>query len=406
MKHPHQAVLERSNTFEYENKLVTSDTSFKIIDEVTDFKSVANFWKNEQWHPYTDIEYYTNVIVNEPNFLKPFILVIYKNNRPETLVIGSIVKDKFSLQIGYKKLFKVKTKRLVILYGGILGNQSVENCTKIISILRSQVSKRKVNSIRFKYIDSEFTIFKVIKSSNRILLKDSVIRKNPHYFLSFPGCLETFLKSRTKKTRRNIKYYISRIEKAYGDSLTVKCLKDISDYDTIINDTDSISSHTYQRKLGVGMIANEQTKERIKYELQHGRFMSYILYIKGQPVAYWNGLYYKHKVYGVATGYLPEFSKVDPGKYIFVTMINDFCKNKDIDIMDFGFGEAQYKKEYSTSEKLEANFHIYAINPKGFYLCYGRAFNTILVLLYSKLKDRIKFLNDIKKKWRLKLSAA
>ena len=377
--------------------------TFKIIDNIQEINSVKDFWISKQWHPWTDFDYYVNIVIHEKGILKPNIIVVYENKTPIFLLIGNIIVKDYKLKLGYKSIFGIKSKYLKIMYGGILGDQSPKVCRETIYFIKNILSKEKIDYVFFKELDTNSELFKASKNFGGKFIVSKIDIPNPHLYLDIPESYEKFLYARTQKERQNIRRNTKKLEKDFKGRFEIKLYQNLEDADTIMSDTNEIASKTYQSKLGATMFDDKITRDKIQYELQNKRFYVWIMYIEKKPVAYWICIVYGKTCLGSKTGYLQEYNQYRPGLHLFSIMIEYFCKTDFVNRFDFGFGDAAYKRRYYSSILIESNVFIYTSNLKGALLNLMGLFNRVTILLYRNLQKRYKIVVRFKKKSRDKL---
>jgi hypothetical protein len=386
------------------NTECSKSISYKIIDSIEDFDFIKTFWIDNQWHHYTDFDYYKNIVSSEKGVIKPYIIVACQNGSPISLVICNICEKYFKLKFGYKSLLNIKTHYLEIMYGGILGDQSPNVCKDIIIFIKKVLAREKLNYTLFKELDITSVMYKELKSSGNILSTSKFEIPNPHISMDIPDTFEKFMEGQTSKRRHEARRYAKRFEKEFGDKYEIILFRDLKDIDKIMKDVLEIAAKTYQYKLGVTIIDDNETRRRFNYELQNKRLMVWIMYIESKPVAYWIVLHYKETILGSSTGYLQEYNRFRPGLYLFLEMIKYLCKIENIKKFDFGFGDAQYKREFGGYINIESNICIYSNKPKGLFLNIISIFNTTTINLYRKLSQHFELVRKIKKKSRDNLS--
>jgi len=376
----------------------------RVIKDVNEFNTIQCFWKEKTCFPYTDIEYYRNVIVNEPEFIKPYIIVLYKDEQPVTMVIGQIVRAEFGLKAGYKVFLKADITRLEILYRGIIGLKSEATIKKILLTLKRSLKEEKVDNIFIKFIDVSSNFARITREFTNKFSTDWLKVENPHWFLKTENSFEAYLSNRTRKQRSNIRRSHKKLENELGiRNISVLLYNKPDDIDIILQDIESVASKTYQRAIKVGSKLDNKTRTRTLFELQNDWLHCWILYHKGRPIAYVNGIVYKDHFLGVSTGYLCEYNSVNPGLYLVTECVKYFHENETVRFFDFGFGHAEYKKNYASILINESNINIYAQTLKGIYLLFGTLFNRSLILLYHKCNDKIVWIRKLKRFWRKKL---
>jgi len=374
--------------------------SFKVIDDIEDLKIVKDFWISHTCHHYTDYNYYTNIVVQEKGILKPCIIAGFENDKPKTLLIATVRENYFKLKLGYKSLLSLKTRYLEIMYNGIIGDDSPVVCRYTINFLKKILAKEKIDYIFFKQLDINSNLYKAAKKYGGIFSISRFEVRNPHLFIDIPDSYEKFLENQTSKRRHEIRRYAKRIENDFKDKILVKLLEEPEEIDLILKDTTEIASKTYQDKIGAAVVNDKETRERFLFELRNRRLKVFIMYLEGKPVAHWIVFLYRGTILGGTTGYLQEYNRYRPGLYLFLKMINYLCQNGKVNKLDFGFGDAQYKREFASSINIESNIFIYSVSPRGFILNFIRIFNSVSLNLYRKLSFRFEMIRRIKKKSR------
>jgi CelD/BcsL family acetyltransferase involved in cellulose biosynthesis len=65
------------------------------------------------------------------------------------------------------------------------------------------------------------------------------------------------------------------------------------------------------------------------------------------------------------TGYDPLYRDQRAGTYLLVRMLEDACADPAIDLVDYGFGDAEYKRNFGDRSWQEADVLVYAATLRG-----------------------------------------
>lgn len=383
-----------------------NDITISVIEEIDMIENVRSSWESLQWYPYTDINYYINIISQHQNFISPYIILVYREEKPVSLIISRIINDKYNIKIGYKSLFSLQLKTLEILYGGILGETSNEIQQQILARIKIDFKKRKFDIAKFKYLDIKNNRFHKFSVSDDILIRSLLRVVNPHWRLRIPESFDDFVNGTSTSTQKYIKRYTKRFEKRMSGRYEIKSFTHPSDLETILIDTEAVASKTYQRALNIGVKNDKKTYNEYYYLLKNNMLNVWILYIDNKPAAFWIGISYKNVFLSSATGFDPQFKTERIGTYLLLHMIKQFCKDKEIDKMDFGFGFADYKKNFGNEVFKESSITLYSPNIKGVYLKTIMNFLKIFLIVPKQLLKNVMLVKYLKKKWREKLSQA
>jgi len=381
-----------------------SKLTFSIIEEIDKIENIRPFWESHQWYPYSEINYYINVISKHQNFVNPYIIVIYRNAKPVSIVVSRIIKNEYKVKMGYKVLFGIPLTSLEVIYGGILGETSKEVQSLIIKQIKKGFKEKKYDSAKIKYLDINNEKYNLLIKSDCIFSRKFTKIVNPHWRLRVPNTYDEYLNGRSNSTKKNIRSCKKKVENKINGEVEIIEFTKYSDLNKIMNDTHEIASQTYQRALGVSIINTQHTRNEYSFLLKNRMLSCWILYINKKPAAYNIGVVYKNYFLGSKMGYSPLFRTENVGTYLLVHMFKTFCESNKVSIVDFGFGEADYKKSFGNEVFKESTITLYTPTLKGIYLQMVITFSRLLLTLPKRVMKNATISKVIKKKWRQKLS--
>ena len=82
----------------------------------------------------------------------------------------------------------------------------------------------------------------------------------------------------------------------------------------------------------------------------------------------------------------------------------DFCNDKTTEAVDYGFGDAQYKRSYCNQSWREASLYFFAPTLKGLKLNAARTATIGISQFAKSVLDRTGFLTKAKRVWRKHLT--
>ncbi|MGH7822296.1 MAG: GNAT family N-acetyltransferase, partial [Candidatus Binatia bacterium] len=207
-------------------------------------------------------------------------------------------------------------------------------------------------------------------------------------------------------TRKHLRYYSNRLARKYGAQLRIETFTDVSDLERLMRDAEAVAATTYQRRLGVGFAADARTRERIRYEMTHGWFRSWVLYVGGAPRAFWIGLRYGDTYHSGETGYDPNFRSDRLGEFLLSVALEALRREPGLRRFDFGFGDADYKRRYSSDHLEEATIAIFAPTPRGVLLNAARGLVGGLNRALKTAVARLDLLDPLRSRARRRLVRA
>jgi len=257
-------------------------------------------------------------------------------------------------------------------------------------------SSRKIN------VDSPLHAISVRESS--WLTRSNRNRAVGRWVAELPATFDEYLAERSAKVRQQIRYYDRRLNKTYGDRLRVRRFDQAGEFDELCADIEVVASTTYQYQLGAGVTRDPTQRGLMQAGLRAGRFVAWVLYIDDRPASFWLGESFG-PVFATGTpGFDPQFAKDRVGTFTMMRMIDDLCARGDIRRIDFGHGDAEYKKLAGAQATLQRDVVMFAGRPKPIVLnvciSLARAGTDVAVRLISRSSR----LAGAKKYWRARLS--
>jgi CelD/BcsL family acetyltransferase involved in cellulose biosynthesis len=177
-----------------------------------------------------------------------------------------------------------------------------------------------------------------------------------------PATFDDYLGARSSKTRSNVKRYARRLEEQFGDGASFRVFRTPDELDELMRDTEAVHVKTYQRGMGAGLKGTELERRLRELAAARGWFRGFVLYLDDVPAAFWHGTAYRGVFYTGPTGYDPAHRDLRLGTYVLGKMVEKLCG--EVDWMDFGSGDAEYKRHFSDEHRLEEDVLVFAPRPR------------------------------------------
>ncbi len=384
-------------------KISSNKYGIKTLRSVEELEEIRNIWSVMQWHPNTDRDFYLLIINIRPEIIRPHVLLITQDGHPISLVVGRIEEKRLNLKIGYLTVYRPKVRVLEILYGGFLGKVSKSIGEIVISELLNSLKVGEADLVTLGNLPVDSEIYQLIKSMPNSISRGHSQNINLHWKMAMPASYDDFLKRLKSKRRNRVRRMATLLEEDYPGKVEFKCYKNIEFVDHICSDCEKIASKTYHRSLGVGYVLNEENYNRISLSAKRGWLRAFLLYIDKKPSAFFIGTLYKEIIHLDFTGFDPKFKRYEPGKLLFFEMIR-FLSDDNIKEIDFGSGDAIYKKQYCDKNWKEASVNIFSKNLNGLKV-------KIIIFIIDNFDKfarvvlkRLKLVEKIKRIWRNYLS--
>ncbi|MGB2866577.1 MAG: GNAT family N-acetyltransferase [Sedimentisphaerales bacterium] len=310
--------------------------------------------------PDADIDRYLSVIKAIGDDVQPYVMLLEHNNCPAAMIICRLEKHQLMLKLGYRALFKPRLRCLTVVYGGILGQPEGGLCSLLVSELMKQLRYHEVDVTYFNRLRTDTAFYQAVRRIPGFLIRGSSPEVEDHWHMSVPDNMDQFYSARSHKHRGNLRRAIRKFEQDYPGKSMFSTYTSESDVGEFIRVAADISSKTYQHTLGVGIVNDERTRCLMTAAASKGWFRGHILHAGDKTCAFQLGLCYEKAYYLVSIGYDPAFRSYWPGRILFLKVLESICDDSSIDMIDFYFGDASYKKSYGTGHWPEACAYIFA----------------------------------------------
>lgn len=366
-------------------------------DEV---EKMRETWQEMQWHPDGDIDRYLSMIAARKEIVRPYIISVFFGNEIKTILVGRVEDIPFPIKMGYSIVYKPFVRSITFGYGGILGKETKEICQLIITQLDNALKRKEGDIVYFQAVNEESPFYEIFKEIPRGLFRKQASLLKSHWKLEFLGTFDDYFRNLSKQTRKRLKREENRIDREFGQHMALKYYHSKDEIDIIMKDQEFIARKTYHRGLDVGFVYNSRTRERYLSALERGLCRSYILYINREPVAFLDGLEYGGTFYGGTTGYDPKYKQYHVGTYLLIKIFEHLTKNGNVKAMDFGLGDAEYKRIYCNESWKEADVFMFAPTLKGIWIYSIRICFELLGALGRKTFEVIGIEGKMKRLWR------
>lgn len=382
---------------------------FSIATSIEEIEAIRPTWEKilkEEPKPKinANIDRFLSVIQATNGKVQPYVMILFHNNNPTAMIVARIGKHRLDIKLGYKTILRPKLQSLTVDYGGILGKPDRDVCQIIIRGLLGQLQSRKVSMIYFNHLETNSHIYTLSRKLPGILSKDYFPKVEPHFCMSVPENLEQFYMSRSANHRAKLKRYIRKLEKNYPNRIKIVTYSQEADLDEAIKAASQISRLTYQYGLGYGFTDDHKTRCLLTTAAKQGWLRIHILYINDEPCAFENWLKYEKAYVGHGIGFDPKWKKWRIGTVLFLKTIELLGADPAVEVIDFGFGDAEYKRSYNNKKWQEASVYIFA--PRFYPICVN-ILRTCIRAVESALEYFIKKTGTkklIKRCWRNRLS--
>jgi GNAT acetyltransferase-like protein len=339
---------------------------------VTTVRVARSFEEAEQLRPAwellhngrvtSDIDFMLTYCRHTAGVLRPHIVLVEDDGEPVALAMARLEDTRLPAKLGYKVVFNSSLRALTVVYGGLLGDPA-----RIPALLESvgrSIADERLDLVRFRMLELGSPQHEALAERVPAVRKQRFATRMPHWRTALPGSLDEFLARRSRRRRESVRRYSRRLEKTYGDEARVEIVRDAAGLERLFAESKIIHRETYQHVLGVGFSDENVQRRLAELAAERGWFRGYVLHLRDKPVAFWHGNAYKGSFGVVSTGFDPAYAEDRPGTYLLMRAVEDLSADGSAQVLDFGFGDADYKRHFGDDFVEEQDIGIFEPRPR------------------------------------------
>jgi len=383
---------------------MSGDTSIRVLRTEAELEALRDFWESTSGNRDSEIESYLTFLRSNPGSVRPHVIAVYRDGKPDAILVGRIDNDSIRCRLGYLR-FDLPAKILCFVYGALRGNPSRENCALIVRSVQDSLSAREADAAYMNFLRQDSDLCRFSLGEPGLLSRDHIQAAQPHFAATLPATVDEFYKGLSSGARWQTKSKQKKILKTFGEQVKIRCFREVSELDVMVQDLEQVAKKSYQRGLGVGFVDGPESRKSLQLMASKGRLRAYVLYLADKPCAFWIGDINQHTFGSDSLAYDAEFAQYSPGMFLILKVIEGFCDGhrEGVNSVDFATGHAQYKEVLSNQEWIETCVYIFAPTIKGIYLNLTRTIIGWIDNMVKKALSSMGLLQRIKKAWRARV---
>lgn len=374
-----------------------------VAKTVEDVLQLKDEWKKLQKHPNSDFYQYLWSITELNSQAWPYVLYsIDKGGHVESILIGRRESERLDIRLGYFSLYRPKINKLTFIYEGLLGKESKELSERYVHKICEGLKNKVADIAWFNHLKKDSSLLNYeIKLPNRFT-REIDLPLTKHWAMTLPLTTNDFWKRMSAKHRYWLKRLPKYLEKCHPGKVSYEAYRHISQIDELCNAAEFVSRKTYQRALGVGYRNSKPIRSRMRRYAERGHLRAYVCFVEREPIAFWIGFIYEKIFHLAYTGYDPKWRKYEVGTILFIRMIEDLIQHDRavVEQIDFGLGDAEYKKRFGDTSWEETSLFIYSSTWKSKKIKFLRDTSNKARRCFEMLLKKCDLEQKIKTLWR------
>jgi hypothetical protein len=380
---------------------MADEVSVKILRAITELETIRQVWESWPGNRDSEMESYLAFLRSNPKTVRPHVLVVYREGRPDAILVGRIDRGRLTCRMGYLRV-SPRAQIMCFVYGAFRGAPSNENCDLMVSEILRSLSQGEADVAYMNFLRQESDLCELAMKKPGLLSRDYVRVTQPHFAARLPATVEEYYRSLPAGGKGFNKARHKKLLKDFAGRIRIKCFREAAEIDAMAQDVEKVARTSYQRGLGVGFMDSPEMRDGLRLMASKGWLRAYVLYLAERPCAFWIGDINQGTFGSDHIGYDTELGKYSPGMFLTTKVIEGFCdgNHEGVTEVDFGPGNAQYKEILSNQRWWETALYIFAPSLKGISLNLLRSSIVGIDQAIKKALKRTNLLQRIKKHWR------
>jgi hypothetical protein len=374
--------------------------SLRILKETAELEELRDAWSAWCNHPDADLDFFSIHLRHTRGVVRPHVMVVYRNGRPDCMLIGWLHHGPVAFKVGSVVLFRSDVRMLRFPAGGFLGNQSRGNAQFLVREIIRSLRNHEAQAVEFSQLKVDSPLYNIAKREPNVFCREHFTPVQTRRYLSLSGSFDEFLRGRSPKRRQEFRKLAKMLVRDFPGKVRFQSVRSECDVEDFARKADTISRKTYQRALGAGFVNDLAMQEMLRAAARKAALRARLLYVGDNPVAFAGGIISNKTLYGTFTGYDPGLKKYRPGFQTLIRLIQDsFESSGDLLRFDAGCGDVPYKRVLFDSSWKEGSVWIFAPSATGLRLHVLKVVSTFLHSLAMGLLTRSRHLQKVKKMW-------
>jgi CelD/BcsL family acetyltransferase involved in cellulose biosynthesis len=227
-----------------------------------------------------------------------------------------------------------------------------------------------------------------------------------YHFIELAGSFDEYMRRMARRHRHEWQRKLRRFA-ARGGGIGVRCYSTLAEADGFFALAAAISAKTYQhRLLGVGLPPTAAARDDLLARAKRNAMRGYVLFHRGAAIAYGLAAVTGDCLSFVHIGYDPAFADLSPGNILIYEALRAAFTEKRFALLDFGAGEAQYKRALATGSLTCATVFLFRPTAGRFLTAAAHHACRIVADGGTQLLDRLGAKERIKRHFRTRAAAS
>lgn len=399
--------MQRSEPSLLPRRQESEKVEVRVARTLSEVEALREPWTTWHGHRDSDIDFYLTTLQSQPEVVRPHVIALYRNDKPDAILVGRLERKPVSFRIGYLPRFRFRARCLTFVNGAMRGNASAESTRNLLQEVMNCLRRDEADVAMLDLVPIDSPLYRLALKLPGALSRDTLPEVQGHDVMTVPDSIDEVQRCMSAHRRHELRRTARKLQSNPVGEPKIVCYREATELDPLFHDAEEIAKKTYQRGLGVGFADTTRMRKRLELAARKGWLRAYLLYLGDRPCAFWIGMLYGDTFVSDYTGHDPDLRQFSPGIGLVMRMIERFCNRADGDVireLDFGPGDAEYKAALCTRKWLEAVVYIFSPTLRGLALKSIRTATRLVDGLARKVLISTRLSPWIRRAWRGRLA--
>ncbi len=302
-----------------------------------------------------DADRFEAALLGSNDTCSPHVVRIGPKNENWAMIIARSDRRSVRCRVGYIRIPTPRLRTISIVHGGVMTNGRMDGTLAVVEYLKYLRNSRAFDQIVVNKISTDHPVFAAVAGMSGAVQRE--IR--PHWITDLvPGSFDATMEIHGPKHRSRLRRKEKALYKHFDGDVVLRRITTSEEMPALLQAVNDIYPLTYKAALENNPPTSRENVAVMQHAAARGRLLSYVMYGRGQPIAYQIGAISGKWFHAENRAYLPDLRRLGPGTVMLMRTFRDLCEN-GFEVFDWGFGDAEDKRVYGTRHWHEANINIY-----------------------------------------------
>lgn len=337
--------------------------SVRVVTEPAEFDALLPAWRQLADAYENDPDLFRLVLGHRDNVLSPFVLVAEEGGVPVAILPGRLETITLRARFAYFDAARFRVRSVSLIHNGLIGRRDPGTLEALVGAAMPVIAGGRAEILNFRYLAEGSALEDAVARLPVPRRRRRTSAPECRRILDLPESVDALLQDRSAKSRKRLRYYARQVEAL--DGFEVRVVEDAADLPALMEEIEAVAARTYQRSLGAGFQNNAEWAAVLRHGFDGGRFRLWLVYGEGKLITYSGGFTVGQRFLLHFKGYDPDYARLSVGTYLLLRMVGDLIDGGQVRELDYGFGDAEYKRTFSNASQMERNHILFAPGLKG-----------------------------------------